>query len=223
MLSHFSRVQLFVSLCTCSPPGSTVYGISQARILEWVAIPSSRGSSQHKDRNWVICISCLAGRFFTAELLGKPSTCLLLLCSCLVMSGSLQLHGQQRARPPCPPPSSRFCSSFYPPSLWCHPTVLSSAAPFSSSLQSFWPSRSFKMSWLFASGEQSTGVSASAPVLPMNTESWSPLWLTGLISLQFKGFSRVFSNTTVQRYQFLGAHPSFWSNFHIRTWLVEKP
>ena len=95
--------------------------------------------------------------------------------------------------------------------------------PFSSCPQSLPESGSFPMSWLFASGDQSTGVAASASVLSMNIESWFPLWLTDLISLQSKGLSRLFSSTTVQKHQFLGAHPSFWSNFDICTWLLEKP
>ena len=87
----------------------------------------------------------------------------------------------------------------------------------------FTVSGSFLMSWLFLSGSQSTVVSASTSVLPMNIQGWFPLGLTCLISLQSKGFSRVFSNTTVQKHQFFGAQPFLWSNFHIHTWLLEKP
>ena len=95
--------------------------------------------------------------------------------------------------------------------------------PFSSCLQSFLASGSFLMSQLFASGDQSIGVSASVSVLPMNTQDWFPLQLTGFISLQSKRLSIVFSNTTVQRYQFFGIQPSLWSSSHIHTWLLEKP
>ena len=95
-----------------------------------------------------------------------------------------------------------------PLSQWCHPTILSSVIPFYSCPQSFPASGSFQMSQLFASGGQSTEVSASASVLPMNTQDWSPLGWTGWISLQSKGFSRVFSNTTVQKHQFFGAQLS---------------
>ena len=95
--------------------------------------------------------------------------------------------------------------------------------PFSSCLQSFPASGSFPVSQLFASGSQSTGVSASASVLPRNIQDWFPLGLNGLISLQSKGFSRVISNTTVQKHQFFGAQPSLWSNSHIHTWLLENP
>ena len=103
------------------------------------------------------------------------------------------------------------------------PTISSSVVPFSSCLQSFPTSGSFLMSWLFASGGQSIGVSTSASVLPMNIQDWFPLGLTGLISLQSKGLSGVFSNTTVQKHQFFGAQPSLWSNSHIHTWLLENP
>ena len=103
----------------------------------------------------------------------------------------------------------------------CYLTISSSAAPFSFCLQSFPVSGSFPVSWLFASGGQSIGASAS--VLPMNIEDWFPLGLTGLISLQSKGLSRVFSDTTVQKHQFFGTQPSLSFNSHIHTWLLEKP
>ena len=99
----------------------------------------------------------------------------------------------------------------------------SSVAPFSSCLQSFPASGLFPISWLFASGDQSIGASASASVPPMNIQDWFPSGLTGLISLQSKGLSRVFSNTIVQNHQFFSAQPSLWSNSHIHTWLLEKP
>ena len=108
-------------------------------------------------------------------------------------------------------------------SRWWHPTNSSSVIPFSFHLQSFPASGSFQMSQFFTSGSQSIGASASASVLPMNIQDWFPLELTGLISLQSKGLSRVFSNTTVQKYQFFGAQLSLWSNSHIHTWLMEKP
>ena len=106
---------------------------------------------------------------------------------------------------------------------WCHPTTSSSVALFSSCPQSFPASGSFPMNWLFASGGQSIGASASASVFPMNIQGWFPLGLTGLISLQSKGLSRVFSNTTIQKHQCFGAQPSLWSNCHIHTWLLDKP
>ena len=128
------------------------------------------------------------------------------------MSDSLWPHGQQHARLPCPSPTPRVCSDSCPSSQWCHPTISSSVVPFSSCLQSFPASGSFLMSQFFASGGQSIGASASASVLPMNTQDWFPLRWTGLISLQSKGLSRVFSNTTVQKYQFFRAQLPLWSN-----------
>jgi len=119
-----------------------------------------------------------------------------------VMSNSLWRHGLQHIRAPCPSPTPRACSNSCPSSWWCHPTISSSVVPFSSRLQSFPASGSFQMSQLFTSGGQNIGVSASASVLPMNNQDWFPLGLTGLISLQFKGLSRVLSNTTVQKHQF---------------------
>ena len=113
---------------------------------------------------------------------------------------------------------SRLCSL----SWWCHPTIYFSVVPFSH-LQSFPESGSFQKSQFFASGGQSIGVSASASVLPMNSQDWFPLGWTGWISLQSKGLSRVSPNTIVQKHQFFCAQLSLWSNFHIRTWLLEKP
>ena len=120
-----------------------------------------------------------------------------LLFSCSVVSNSFWPHGLQHARLPCPSPSPGACSNSCPSSQWCHPTISSSVISFSSCLQSFPASVSFPMSWLFASGGQR--IEASASVLPMNIQDWFPLGLAGLISLQSKELSRVFSNTTVQR------------------------
>ena len=106
----------------------------------------------------------------------------------------------------CPSPTPRVYSNSCPLSWWCHSSISSSVVPFSSCLQSFPALGSFQMSQFFASYGQSIGVSAS--VLPMNTQDWSPLGWTGWISLQSKGLSRVFSNTTVQKHQFFGSHPS---------------
>ena len=121
------------------------------------------------------------------------------------MSDSLQSHESQYNRPPCPSPTPRVYSNSCPLSRWCHPTISSYVVPFSSCLQSFPASGSFQMSQFFASGGQSIGVSASASVLPMNTHDWSPLGWIGWISLQSKGLSRVFSNTTIQKHQFFSA------------------
>ena len=114
--------------------------------------------------------------------------------SCSVMSDSLQPHGLQHVRPPCPSTTPGVYSNSCPLNRWCHPVISSSAVPFSSCLQSFPASQSFPMSQFFASGGQSIGVSASASVLPMNIHDWFPLGWTGWVSLQFKGLSRVFSN-----------------------------
>ena len=118
-----------------------------------------------------------------------------------VMSDSLRPHKSQHARPPCPSPTPRVYPNSYPLSRWCHPAISSSVIPFSSWPQSLPESGSFPMSQFFAWGSRSIGVSASASVLPMNTQDWSLGW-TGWISLQFKGLSRVFSNTTFQKHPF---------------------
>ena len=126
-----------------------------------------------------------------------------------VMSDSLWPHGLQHIRLPCPSPIPGACSNSCPLRRWCHPTISSSVVPFSACLQSFPALGSFQMSKFFTSGGQSIGVSASASVLPMSIQDWFPLGWTGLISLQSKGLSRVFSNTTIQKHQFFCAQLSF--------------
>ena len=128
--------------------------------------------------------------------------------SCSDMSNSSQLHGLQHTRLPCPSPTAKAYSNSSPSSWWCHPTISPSAVPLSSGLQSFPASGSFPISQFFASGGQNIGISTSASVLPMTIEDWFPLGLTGWISLQSKGLSRVFSNTTVQKHQFFGVQLS---------------
>ena len=140
-----------------------------------------------------------------------------------VVSDSLQPHESQHTRPPCPSPTPGVHPNSSALSQWCHPAISSSVAPLSSCPQSLLASGSFPMSQLFAWGGQSTGVSASASVLPMNTQDWSPLGWTGWISLQSKGFSRVFSSTIVQKHQFFSVQLSSQSNSHIHTWPLEKP
>ena len=134
-----------------------------------------------------------------------------------VMSNSLQPHESQHPRPPCPPPTPGVHSNSRPSSQWCHPAILSSVVPFSSCPQPLPASGSFPLSQLFAWSGQSIGVSASTSVLPMNTQDWSPLVWTGWVSLQSKGLSRVFSNTTVQKHQFCSVQLSLRSNSHIQT------
>ena len=143
--------------------------------------------------------------------------------SCSVMSDSLRPHKLQHARPPCPSPTPGVYANPCPLSWWCHPAISSSAIPFSSCPQSLQASGSFPMSQLFTWGGQSTGISASASVLPTNTQDWSPLGWTCWISLQSKGLSRVFSNTTVQKHQLFSTQLSSQSNSHIHTWPLEKP
>ena len=184
----------------------------------------------------------LVGRFFTTEPLGKPPTVLLqskqLVVDCFliiillqfssvqfsnsVVSDSLRPHESQHTRPPCPSPSPGVHSNSRPSSQWCHPAISSSVVPFSSCPQCLPESESFPMSQLFAWSAQSSRVSALVSFLPKKSQGWSSEW-TGWISLQSKGLSRVFSNTTVQKHQFFGAQPSSQSNSCIHTWLLEKP
>ena len=140
--------------------------------------------------------------------------------SCSVVFDSLQPHGLQHARLPCPSPSPRVCANSSPLGQWCYPTISSFITPFSCP-QYFPASGSFPMSRLFASSGQS--IETSAIVLPMNIQGWFTLGLTDLISLQFKGHSRVFSSTTIQKHKFFSTQPSLWSNSHICTRLLGKP
>ena len=128
-----------------------------------------------------------------------------------VMSNSLQPHESQHARPPCPSPTPGVHSDSSPSSRWCHPVISSSVVPFSSCPQSLPASESFQMSQLFTWADQSIGVSALASFFPMNTQDWSPLEWTAWISLQSKGLSRVFSNTTVQKHQLILRHSAFFT------------
>ena len=140
-----------------------------------------------------------------------------------VMSDSLRPHGLQHIRPTCPSQTPKTCSNSCPSSQWYHPTISSSLVTFSLCPQSLAASGSLQMSKFFAKGGQSIGVPASASILPMNIQDWFHLGWTGLISLQSKGLSRVFSNTTVQKHQFFVTQVSLWSNSHIHTWLLGKP
>ena len=143
-------------------------------------------------------------------------------CSVAKLCLTLRPHGLQHARLPCPL-SPGDCSNSCPLSWWCYPTISPTAALFSFCLQSFPASGPLLMSWLFTLGSQHTGASASAAVLQMNIQNCFPLGLTGVISLQSKGFSRVFSSTTIWKFQFFGTQPSLWFNSHIHIWLLEKP
>ena len=160
---------------------------------------------------WLYCLRCWNWMFSSVQF------------SLSVASGSLWPHGLQHARLPCLSPAPGVHPNSCASSWWSNPTISSSVVPFFSCPQSLPASESFPMSQLFAWGGQSIGVSASASVLPMNTQDWSPSEWTGWISLQSKGFSRVFSNTTVQKHQFFGAQLSSQSKSHIHTWPLEKP
>ena len=147
----------------------------------------------------------------------------LLLFAHSVVSNSLRPHELRHTRLPWPSPSPKAYSNSCPLSQWCYPTIPSFVIPFHSCLQSFPASGSFLMSYLFASGSQPIGASVSTSVLPMNIQDWFPLGLTGSISLQYKGLSRVSSNSTDQKHQFFGTQSSLWSSSHICTWLLENP
>ena len=136
----------------------------------------------------------------------------------------LWLHGLQLARLSCPSPTLGACSNSCPSSRWCHPTILILCRPLLL-LPSIFPSIKIISNELVLCirWPKIIGASTSASVFPMNIQDWFPLGLTGLISLQSKGLSRVFSNTTIQKHQFFGVQPSWWSNSHIYTWLLEKP
>ena len=140
-----------------------------------------------------------------------------------VVSDTLRSHEPQHARPPCPSSTPRVHPNPSPLSRWCHPTISSSVVPFSTCAQPYPALGSFQMSQLIVSGGQSIGVSASISVHPVNTQDWTSLGWTSWISLQFKGLSSVFSNTTVQKHQFFCAQLSLQSNSHIHTWPLEKP
>ena len=184
----------------CGPPDSSVRGILQARILEWVAVPFSRGSSQPRDWTQVSHIA--------DSLLSEPPRKPLRynqFSSVAVVSSSLWPHGLQHIRLPCPSPTPRACSNSCPLSWWCHPAILSSFVPFSSCLQSFPASGSFLMSQFFASGGQSIGASASASVLPMNIQEFplvldwfDLLTVQGTLKSLFQNHNNTTDTTTYQ-------------------------
>ena len=226
-------LQSCLTLCNpmdCSPQGSSIHGVLQMRILKWVGMPFLGGSSSPRDWTYVYLVSCTGRQVITSvtwEAQCRTSWYNKIFSSvqfsCSVVSDSLRPHELQHARPPCPSPTPGVHPDPCPLSRWCHPAISSSVIPFSFCPQTLPALGSFPMSQLFTSGGQRTGVSALASVLPMNTQDWFPLEWTGWISLQSKGLSRVFSNTTVQKHQFFGAQLSLQSNSHIHTWLLEKP
>ena len=204
----------------------------------WGVLPTSHGqwhpntscdfpsfacrNGHHCAQGWRTMVKNLEGQTpSTTESRGHVQCLISVQFSRSVMSKSLQPHGVQQDRLFCPSRTPRACSNSCPSSQWCYPTILSSVVPFSSCLQSFPASGSFQMSQFFTSGGPSIGVSAS--FLPKKSQGWSPSEWTDWISLQSKGLSRVFSNTTVQKHKFFGAQLSLWANSHIHTWLLEKP
>ena len=195
----WSVAKLFLTLCDpmdCSTPGSPSFTISQS-LLKFTSVELAMLTISSSATAFSFCLQCFpASRFHYQWLLVQFSS---VTQSCL----TLQPHGQQHARPPCPSPTPRAYSNSCPLHQWCYPTI-----SFSSCLQSFPASGSFPVTWFFASGGQSTGVSASASVLTMNIQDWYPLGWTDLICLQSKGLSRVFSNATIQKHQFFSAQIS---------------
>ena len=186
-----------MNLRVCFPPGSSVHGIFATRILEWVSVLSSRASSRPSVQTHV---SCIAGGFFTTEPQGKPneSPCSVAQ-SCLTFCDPIYL---QNIRIPCPSPSLELAQSHV---HWVGDAIQTSCPLSSPSAPAFNLSQHqslFQLIQLFTSGDQSIGASASASVLPMNTQDWFPLRWTRWISLQSKGLSKIFSNTTVQKHQF---------------------
>ena len=170
--------------------------------------------------NFFTCLWNLSPCFIPVFLLGSnflKKSHLLISVQFIRSVGSDSVTPWTAARLPCPSPSPRSCSNSVPLSQWCHPTISSSVIPFSSCPQYFPESGSSLMNQL------TIGASASASVLLINIQDWFPLGLTGLISLQSKGFSRVFSNTTFQKHQFFCAQPSLWSSSHIHMCPLEKP
>ena len=147
----------------------------------------------------------------------------LLFFRCKFMSYSLGPHGLQHCRLPCPSLSPRVCSDSCPLSQWCYLVISSSSIPSPFLFNLSQHLSLFPISQVFISGCQSIGASTLASVLPMNSQSWFPLRLTYLISLQSKGLARVFFSTTVWKHQFTGVQPSVRFNSHIHTWLLEKP
>ena len=181
----YISISLVAQLCPtlCKPmdyslPGSSIHGIFQARVLEWTAIFFSRGSYRPRDQARV---SHIVGRGFTVWATKKYIHICSVQFSHSVISDSLQPHGLQHARPPCPSSTPGVYSNSCPLSQWCHPTISSSVVPFSSCLQSFPASGSFPLSQFFASGGQSIEISALTSVLPMNIQDWFPLGWTGFL------------------------------------------
>ena len=220
-----------------SLPGSSVHGNFQARVLEWVVISFSRGSSGPRDQTWV---SCIAGRCFT--IWATREAIYIYICIYMYMymymyvytsvqfssvaQPCLTLCDPMNRSTPGLPVHHQLPESTQTHVHWVNDAIKPSHPLSSPSLPALNPSQHQDLFQWVGSLHQVAkvlGVSASTSVLPMNTQDWSPLGWTGWISLQSKGLSRIFSNTTVQKHQFFGAQPSSQSNSHIHTWPLEKP
>ena len=223
------------NLMDCSPPGSSVHGDSPGKntgvgcnaLLQGI-FPTQGLNPGLPHCRWIRYQLSYQGSPINMLILPKYIIYASVQFSSVqfnrsVVSDSLGPHESQHARPPCPSATPRVHSDSRPSSQWCHPTISSSVVPFSSCPQSFSASESFPMSQRSAWSGQSTGDSALASFLPNKSQGWSPSEWTGWISLQSKGLSRVFSNTTVQKHQFFGTQLSSQSKSHIHTWPLEKP
>ena len=218
-VAHVQSLQSCLVLCNCLAVACQAsLSMKFSRQESWSKLPYPSPEYILNPRSKPVSLTSpvLVGGFFTTS----ATNCSIQSLSCVLL---FVTQGLQHARPPCPSTTPGVYSNSCPLSRWCHPTISSSVIPFSSCLQSFPSSGSFQMSQFFAAGGQSIEVSASGSVLSMNIQDWFPLEWTGLISLQSKGLSRVFSNTTVQKHQFFGTQLSLLSNSHIHTWLLEKP
>ena len=215
---HAKSLQLCRTLWTIAWQALLSIGFSRQEYWSWLPFPSQGYIPDAEIEHMPHLLHWQAGSLPPAPP-GKPFHVVQLLSHVWFFATPWLQH----TRPPCPSPTLGVYSNSCPSSRWCYPAISSSVGPFSFCPQSLPASGSFPMSQLFTWGGQSTGVSASASVLPMNTQDWSPLGWTGWISLQSKGLSRVFSNATVQKHQFFGAQLSSQSNSHIHTWPLEKP
>ena len=178
-------------------------GFPRQEYWNWLPFPTPRDFLNQVIEPASLASHALVGRVFTTSTTWKVQKWFQfnsVQFTYSTVSNSSWPHGLQHTRPPCPSPTPRVYPNSCPLNQRCYPTISSSVIPFSSCLQSFWVSGSFQMSEFFASGAQSIGVSASASVLPMKVQDWFPLRWTGWISLQSKGLSRVFSNTSVQKH-----------------------
>ena len=223
MLSQFSCVRLFVTLWITARQAPLSMGFFRQEYWSRLSCPPPGNLPKPRIKPMSLLSPASTGGFFATVWPGKLLLKGSVQFSLSVMCDSLWPRRLQHTRLPCPSPTPGACSNSFPSSQWCHPTISSSVIPLSSCPLSFPASGSLLMSQFFTSDGQNIGDSASASVLPMNIQDWFPLGLTSLISLQSKGPSRVFSNTTVQKHQLFGAQLSLWSNSHIQTWLLGKP